>query len=274
MKAADAIGHPVTRLRRVQFGGSSWAHCRRDVAAAIGRGTARRVSALSLRLVPETRATRSGLAEKARADSEISSSVTTSAAASTTGPAAIPGSAFIARSTAGMATPSRHAKIIDSMIARKIEPATASCPRQAKATIPTTAAQPVPSSVAVLNSFHSAVNNRFHTIGPSVSPERERERLHADAFAKREHDWNEQRQHHHLLQQKLEAAGDQRGEQPAGDVQSSHGNRSRNANHGDCCAVPCTPISGDVVVGALRQGDHLIREQADGRRHRATVRRN
>ena len=93
---------------------------------------------------------------------------------------------------------------------------------------------------------------------------RQRHRLHAHAFAERQHDRDEQRQHDDLRQQVLEAARDERREQPAGDVgeqprKTILERRPRRSLRG---AVHADQLE-DVVVGPAREVDHLVREQAD-----------
>ncbi len=138
-----AIGHPVTRLRRVQFGGLE--------LGTLAPGTWRRVSGEELRAAfpryPfDSSRKRARLARTSRAGARRFRNK--AAASRHRRPRAPPdrpqcrGSAFSARRIAGIATPSRHAKIIDNMIARKIAPATTACPRHANTTSPTTAAQP------------------------------------------------------------------------------------------------------------------------------------
>ena len=65
-----AIGHPVTLLRRVQFGGLELARCRQERGGGrIRRGAARSVSGLSLDSLPKARARSLSANEEARADS-------------------------------------------------------------------------------------------------------------------------------------------------------------------------------------------------------------
>ena len=171
----------------------------------------------------ELRARLSGLASgraSARRARSRSSSVATSAAASTTGPAAIRGSAFAARSTAGIATPSRHATIIDERDRQR-----RSCrPRPSRrATRSTTTPDHRAARQAEQRRrpefLPQRADSRFQTIGPSVrpcsvsvsacmltlSPSASTIGMNSASTTT-------------SCEQVLEAAGDERRQQPAGDV--------------------------------------------------------
>ncbi len=143
----------------------------------------------------------SGLAEQSRADPEIEQQ----ASPRRRSPARPDRRRYAdrpsaARRTAGIATPSRHATIIEIMIARKIAAATVAWPRHAN----TTSANHLAHTQAEQHRGLEFLPQRRHqplphdrAIGQAL--QRERQRLHADALAERQHDRNEQRQHDHLL---------------------------------------------------------------------------
>ena len=97
--------------------------------------------------------------------------------------------------------------------------ATTVSPRHTITTAATTPPQPTPSMTAVRNSFHNAANSRFGTNGPSVKLCSVRlSACMLTLSARASTIGNEQREHDHFLQQVLEAAGDERRHQAAGDV--------------------------------------------------------
>ena len=144
-------------------------------------------------------------------------------------------------------------------------PATAVWPRQTSTTSPNTPPHARPSSIAVRNSFQSAPVSRDQTIGPSVrlcrvsvsacmltlSPSASTIGMKSDSTTT-----SCSRCSKRLA---MNAAS-----RPPAMLQSSHGNRSRNASPRRLLrgAMHADQLK-DIVVGPFRQVDHFVRKQAD-----------